>query len=896
MPNELGLLQYVPRQQYAMPFDIIGHGVESLKKAHYDALEQRSQLSQAMAALDLNEAENDWKSQYTDRIKAEIDNAAEDGLYATALTRAKSLAGDVASDPALLGRARYQQDFKKFQEQVKGSTDYDQDTKEYTLEKNQYGYQDQTNDAGKVVGGNTFKAAFTPTKSIPIESAMREALQIVAKDAGGSETIYFGNGNGGFTKDYAQSDGVAYMKNGSTFERVTKQKLEAALQSVIANTPGMQASIDQEYKVGVWKTEKQDKGDKKAPVVTDVTDKAGRLLTQDEWFKKRIDPFYKAATYNNVIYKSSAEAGFSASMQRKLNSGDGEGGGSIYTEPMSVIGKPITLYGDNAKSIIDRRTGAEGAIFGMSQKYKVDLKDGMSIKDKFDAIKNSINNSNASSALKQQDLNILSQNYHEFVMTNKITEDYMKDAPVDVRKAVELQSAIANGTDLSQLKDNPFVNDIIKKMNKDFGPDVKRVDVILDSVDGFKAILNELGIRTQQDARRRGFVIIDEKHTICTSNNKAMGMLEISAAFERAIKKGANNIGSRIVKIDSGNNAISGVEALTKDNGRSPLKGYNSVWDWNKSPISTFAGSGTWRTVNKLADSYLNAPPEAIQGNAQVFGQEDMTISAMRNLGIEMGDKSANVKRNMDMQKDEFINVIKGADGSQYRQWVSTDEKGKEAYVEVVDPNARLANYNEAINMYNNDKDNVSIHYRSEPDGSISTELRYAYIKTTGNRSVDWKQYKSIVVPYLVDSPTMEITRGNPRLMAKSQVLKARYSPIKAVSVNTPEVSPLLPSIDIRMSGAGEYFVEQETGGVVRQNAITEDEAITLKAASNRYIDLLNRRVDINNTKDRSMASDAAVDYIKAINGIDPNVTYDMLSDGLKSQAQGLARSIFENR
>jgi hypothetical protein len=891
MPNELGLLQYVPRQQYAMPFEYVQHGVESLKKAHYDALEQQSHIAASIASLELNEAENGWKDKYTQDITAAIDGAAEDGHYATALTRAKQLAGKVASDPALLGRARYQQDFKKFQEQVKTSSDYDQDVKEYALEKNPYAYQDTQNEAGKVTGGNTFAAAYTPTKSIPIESAMKEALQIVAKDAGGSEALTFGDGSGGFTKDYANSDGVAYLKNGMTYERVTKDKLEAALKTVIANTPGMQASIDQEYRVGSWKTQKQN--DKGEVITTDVTDGSGRLLTQAEWFKKRLDPFYKAATYNNVIYRTDAQAGLSAAIARKkMGSGEESGGVNMHPEIVGTKGSAITIYGENAASIVDRRTNSAAAINGLAQKYKVPVTKDSNLKATYDAIAANINNSNASADLKKQDLAILSEQYRENIMSNRIAEDYMRNAPATVRQAVEFQSALANGVDLSTLKGNMYADEMAKGFNEAFtksnGEPSKYLEFEFENFEGYKAVLNKLGVSDTNAAKSKGYDIDPVKHSIRVPREHSINAYTIASTMDSIAREESKRKGSTKYL----------ASRVTKEGGQKLLARTNDAtapwWSTGSGTVlSQIGGSKAYKQANKLADDFLNAPAEPITGTPTIYPIEDVVVAAFRAEGKELDAKSPEVKRGIDDLRQQVITALTHSDGANFKQWYANNEAGKETLREVDDAAKRSQNIHEAMNMLANDPDNTSITMRKEPDGSISTEILYRFIKTSGLGGAQpaWKLYNKIVIPAPIESQALQVYTHNPMFKAEGDIAKARASRIKAVVVNSPDIVSVLPEIMIDMSD-GNYIMKQSTpeGSVERE--ITEANAIYLKGASNAFGLALDRHLDPYNADDRVWGSTIAIDYAKALNSIDKNVPFNELPPQVQLQAKILGEQL----
>jgi hypothetical protein len=48
MANELGIAQYVPRQQYGEPLDVIARSMSNLEAKHYEALNQRAAIASSL--------------------------------------------------------------------------------------------------------------------------------------------------------------------------------------------------------------------------------------------------------------------------------------------------------------------------------------------------------------------------------------------------------------------------------------------------------------------------------------------------------------------------------------------------------------------------------------------------------------------------------------------------------------------------------------------------------------------------------------------------------------------------------------------------------------------------------------------------------------------------------
>ena len=123
-----------------------------------------------------------------------------------------------------------------------------------------------------------------------------QALKWAAKESGGGSQTRWLDAQGRVTDDITKSvTGEIYSASSNKWERLTKDKLAAAVSAVIENTPGAKASLEQDYKIAKWKYDKSGGNN------PDITDKDGILLTPEQYLTKRVDPFYKAATYYNMV-------------------------------------------------------------------------------------------------------------------------------------------------------------------------------------------------------------------------------------------------------------------------------------------------------------------------------------------------------------------------------------------------------------------------------------------------------------------------------------------------------------------------------------------------------------------------------------------------------------------
>lgn len=112
MPIDIRTAGYQKRERVAAPLDVYNSTLNTLQQKHDTAIETSNQIKTFLANKQLNEAENEWLDKYSRDVNAQIEASAQEGSYATALTTARRLAGEVASNPGLIGRERYQQEFK----------------------------------------------------------------------------------------------------------------------------------------------------------------------------------------------------------------------------------------------------------------------------------------------------------------------------------------------------------------------------------------------------------------------------------------------------------------------------------------------------------------------------------------------------------------------------------------------------------------------------------------------------------------------------------------------------------------------------------------------------------------------------------------------------------------
>lgn len=300
MPNIISYGNPVPlRNPHRRNVEAFTNALNKIDEKAKESLQTQNQIQMALANLDINAAEDSWKAGYVRNIQNQLDDAAIYGDYSRSLNTARELAGQVASDPAVLGRVRAQAAYKTFMDNLDKRQDITQDVKNWAKDNNPYHYQDQVDKEGHIIGGTNWEPNRTPVSTVDLSNLMTKAKQWVAVHKGsGVSDIKFVDADGNLTSDPGKNVyGLAYKKSGS-WEYVSEKDLNDALKSAIDTTPGARASLQQDYEVALWKYNKMTPEEKKKNIDSDITEN-GLLLNPEEYLAKRVKPGIHAMTYYN---------------------------------------------------------------------------------------------------------------------------------------------------------------------------------------------------------------------------------------------------------------------------------------------------------------------------------------------------------------------------------------------------------------------------------------------------------------------------------------------------------------------------------------------------------------------------------------------------------------------
>lgn len=292
--NETAVVRggYVPRRLNVQgpSIEVFSHALDKIDARHKEALAERNKIMAAVGQLDLNEAEDEFKIDYIRDIQNKIDAASEFGGYSTALTTATQLAGNVLTDPRITGRIKAQQEYKAAKDRVQARTDIGQVTKDRWLEENPYTYQDKYDANGNVVGGTGFKANWNPVRRVDLTDIYKRVKDLVATEAGGSENAMFLDENMQLTNDITKGFYGMAVKRGTTWERLSEDKLKQAFDSIFKQTPDALESVMQDRDDRIWQYNKSDDEGKKAFIGSDIMGLDGTIYSPSQYLANKANP------------------------------------------------------------------------------------------------------------------------------------------------------------------------------------------------------------------------------------------------------------------------------------------------------------------------------------------------------------------------------------------------------------------------------------------------------------------------------------------------------------------------------------------------------------------------------------------------------------------------------
>lgn len=263
--------------------DVLDKTYNTLEQGHKESVKAASELKTAIANMPMNEAEDGFKQQLLNEIQTTIDDNTIYGNSYGALDDIILSSGNIASDGRVIGRLRSQQSYLNYQNELNKSA-LPQHYKNYYKKVNTYYHNDKIDENGKVIGSTDWKPNEEYVDYIDVNAVMERAIKSVAAK------------KGSYSAPTIDAEGNI-TTNSRSWNTLSKSDIKKAIYNAFESTPGMKASLQQDYKIAL--------DDLNDGVNNMVKDSAGNILTYDKYVDKIVDDFAETRDYNEVHSSSS---------------------------------------------------------------------------------------------------------------------------------------------------------------------------------------------------------------------------------------------------------------------------------------------------------------------------------------------------------------------------------------------------------------------------------------------------------------------------------------------------------------------------------------------------------------------------------------------------------------
>lgn len=250
---------FTPQQE---DMSLLQRSIDKLDERKEKTDQQRGAILSAINKLNLNQAEDKWKYDYADRIKAKIDSAIQFGDYSNALEVATNLARTADSSPEVLGRVRANEQYEKelqLQQARRDKGDISNATYNWWLKRNPYKYQDTYDNNGNIVGGSNYEPSFRPVNDINWASTAMAAFKLITpyKDSKSKDEQTQVTNNTGETitrngKTYKPGEVIGSSSHSTiTEEKVTKEQITSRMEELLSSTRDGYKQAEQAFDVAL---------------------------------------------------------------------------------------------------------------------------------------------------------------------------------------------------------------------------------------------------------------------------------------------------------------------------------------------------------------------------------------------------------------------------------------------------------------------------------------------------------------------------------------------------------------------------------------------------------------------------------------------------------------------
>ena len=472
--------------------DTLGRAYDTLEQGHLRTIETASAVEGELAKLDLNEAEDAWRQEQVAKIRSAVTDNTQYGNAYGALDNVIRTNGAIMSDPGMIGRLRAQQDYKQYIDKLDKRTDIPEDYKAYYKEMNKYNYKDITDDKGNIIGGSKWQPVDQEVSTVPMNQILNQALQWAAKESGGGSQTRWLDATGKPTDDITKSvTGEIYSASSNRWERLSKDKLAAAVSAVIENTPGAKASLEQDYKIAKWKYDKSGGNN------PDITNKDGILLTPEQYLNKRIDPFYKAATYYNQTSDTKYGEAWKAqlALAAKTAAGNGQDGQVRSADILSTTTNPVRIENFVPSKAQADITSSKQSLANLLKGSNPNLEFNLD-NQSADSIKKLITDNIQDPMEKLRAL----QNLETIQDNQEYLESLKAGQSPDIAEAFDTYNAIVSMSDLPSVESNKYAKDYAQRVNNLYGSNGQAVRQYFADDDIFDEFISQIGGEKKAEA------------------------------------------------------------------------------------------------------------------------------------------------------------------------------------------------------------------------------------------------------------------------------------------------------------------------------------------------------------------------------------------------------------
>lgn len=293
----------VINQEYVPYVDIetLGNSFNTLEQGHQQAVQAASTLKQSIAALPMHSNEDGFKQQLLNSIEQNIETNTIYGNSYYALDDLVAQQGDIMSNPAVLGRVNAYNSYQSFVTSISENENLPERYKQFFLEVNPYHYEDKYDDKGNIIGGSGWSPNISPNKVVDLNPLMREAVEIAGREYGYSNITRYFDKNGNITNNIMEAfDGEYLDSTTNTWEKLPIENIIGTFMGLLQNNPEALASVEQDWMIDVYDNQKLVAQNGGTPVVSNVTDAQGNLLSVDQYITQRILPFAEHTAYTKV--------------------------------------------------------------------------------------------------------------------------------------------------------------------------------------------------------------------------------------------------------------------------------------------------------------------------------------------------------------------------------------------------------------------------------------------------------------------------------------------------------------------------------------------------------------------------------------------------------------------